>query len=164
MYRGNVANAEEFPEALRRIVTLLERNQIAPETVTPILDKGSAALANTLELEKAGVGWVSALPWSQAPPELRASQQLTPLCSQQPGVSAVAERSVVHGKEYRCVVKYSASFAAEQLHSLTTSLSRAMQSMRKLSRELLQPGATHTESGLRNPILPSYPPNGVTRP
>jgi transposase len=152
LYRGSVADAEEFPEALRRIVTLLERNQIAPETVTLILDKGSAALANTLELEKAGVGWVSALPWSQAPTELRSSQQLTPLSSQQPGVSAAAQMAVVHGKEYVCVVKYSASFAAEQLHSLTTSLSKAMQSMRKLSRELLQPGAKHTESGLRSRI------------
>lgn len=50
------------------------------------------------------------------------------------------------------MVKYSASFAAEQLHSLTTSLSKVMQSMRKLARELLQPGAKHTESGLRNRI------------
>jgi transposase len=152
LYRGNVADAEEFPEALRRITTLLARNQIAPETVTLVLDKGSAALANTLELEKAGVGWVSALPWSQAPAELRSAQQLTPLSSQQPGVSAAAQIAVVHGKEYSCVVKYSASFAAEQLHSLTTSLSKVMQSMRKLARELLQPGAKHTESGLRSRI------------
>jgi len=53
LYRGNMADAEQFPEALRRIVTLLERNQIAADTVTLVLDKGSAALANTLELEKA---------------------------------------------------------------------------------------------------------------
>jgi hypothetical protein len=32
-----------------------------------VLDKGSAALANTVELEQAGVGWISALPWNQAP-------------------------------------------------------------------------------------------------
>jgi len=152
LYRGNVADAEEFPEALHRIVTLLERNQIAPDTVTLVLDKGSAALANTLELEQAGVGWISALPWTQAPAEFRSSRQLTPLSSQEPGVSAAAETMVVHGKEYRCVVKYSAPFAGEQLHSLTTSLSKAMQSMRRLARELATSAASFTERGLRNRI------------
>jgi transposase len=152
LYRGNVADAEEFPEALHRIVTLLDRNQIAPETVTLVLDKGSAALANTLELEQAGVGWISALPWTQAPAQFRSSQKLTPLSSQEPGVSAAAETMLVHGKEYRCVVKYSAPFASEQLHSLTTSLSKAMQSMRRLARELATSGASFTERGLRNKI------------
>jgi transposase len=152
LYRGNVADVEELPQALHRIVTLLERNQIAPDTVTLVLDKGSAALANTLELEQAGVGWISALPWTQAPAEFRSSQELTPLSSQEPGVSAAAETMVVHGKEYRCVVKYSAPFASEQLHSLTTSLSKAMQSMRRLSRELGIAGASFTERGLHNKI------------
>lgn len=162
LYRGNVADAEEFPEALHRIVTLLERNQIAPETVTLVLDKGSAALANTLELEHAGVGWVSALPWTQAPAELRSAQQLTPLSSREPGVSAAAQIAVVHGTEYLCVVKYSASFAAEQLHSLTSSVSKAMQSMRKLARELLRPGASYTESGLRHRITRWLAPQFVS--
>jgi len=152
LYRGNVADVEEFPEALRRIVTLLERNQIAPDTVTLVLDKGSAALANTLELEQAGVGWISALPWTQAPAEFRSSQKLTPLSSQEPGVSAAAETMLVHGQEYRSVVKYSAPFASEQLHSLTTSLSKAMQSMRRLARELATSAACFTERGLRNKI------------
>jgi transposase len=152
LYRGNVADVEEFPQALQRIVTLLERNQIAPETVTLVLDKGSAALANTLELEQAGVGWISALPWTQAPAQFRSSQKLTPLSSQEPGVSAAADTMVVHGKEYRCVVKYSAPFASEQLHSLTTSLSKAMQSMRRLARELATSAASFTERGLRNKI------------
>ena len=154
LYRGNVADAEELPEALTRIVALLDRNQIARDTVTLVLDKGSAALANTLELEKAGVGWISALPWNQAPAELRtrATQQLTPLSSQQAGVSAAAEKMVVHGQEYGCVLKYSASFAGEQLHSLTTSLSKAMQSLSKLARELAKPGASYTERGLRHKI------------
>jgi transposase len=152
LYRGNVADAEEFPEALHRIVTLLERNQIAPDTVTLVLDKGSAALANTLELEQAGMGWISALPWTQAPVEFRSSRQLTPLSSQEPGVSAAAETMVVHGKEYRCVVKYSAPFAGEQLHSLTTSLSKAMQSMRRLARELATSAASFTERGLHSRI------------
>ena len=152
LYRGNVADAEEFPDALHRIVTLLERNQIAPETVTLVLDKGSAALANTLELEQAGVGWISALPWTQAPAEFRSSEKLTLLSSQEPGVSAAAETMLVHGKEYRCVLKYSAPFASEQLHSLTTSLSKAMQSMRRLARELATSPASFTEPGLRNKI------------
>jgi transposase len=154
LYRGNVADAEEFPAALTRIVALLNRNQMAPETVTLVLDKGSAALANTLELEKAGVGWISALPWNQAPLKLRerASHELTPLSAQEPGISAAAEKMVVHGKEYWCVLKYSASFAGEQLHSLTTSLSRAMQSLRKLARELAKPGASFTEQGLNKKI------------
>jgi transposase len=162
LYRGNMADAEQFPEALRRIVTLLERNQIAADTVTLVLDKGSAALTNTLELEKTGVGWVSALPWSQAPPELRSSQQLTQLSSREPGVSAAAGNAVVHGKEYQCVVKYSASFATDQLHSLTTSVSKAMQSMRKLARELLKPRAAYTESGLRNRIARWLSPQFVS--
>ena len=152
LYRGNVADVEEFPQALHRLVTLLEHNQIAPQTVTLVLDKGSAALANTLELEQAGVGWISALPWTQAPAEFRSSQKLTPLSSQEPGVSAAAETMLVHGNEYRCVVKYSAPFASEQLHSLTTSLSKAMQSMRRLARELATTRASFTERGLRNKI------------
>jgi transposase len=152
LYRGNLADVEELPQALHRIVTLLERNQIAPDTVTLVLDKGSAALANTLELEQAGVGWISALPWTQAPAEFRSSQKLTPLSSQEPGVSATVETMLVHGKDYRCVVKYSAPFASEQLHSLTTSLSKAMQSMRRLARELATSGASFTERGLRNKI------------
>jgi len=117
-----------------------------------VLDKGSAALANTLELEQAGVGWISALPCTQAPAQFRSSQKLTPFSSQEPGVSAAAETMLVHGKEYRCVVKYSAPFASEQLHSLTTSLSKAMQSMRRLARELAASGASFTERGLRNKI------------
>ena len=59
---------------------------------------------------------------------------------------------VVHGKEYLCVVKYSASFAGEQLHSLTTTLSKVLQSMRRLSIELSKPAARFTESGIRNKI------------
>ena len=154
LYRGNVADAEELPEALTRIVALLKHNQIAPDTVALVFDKGPAALANTLELEKSGVGWISALPWNQAPEALRTipTQQLTALSSQQPGVSAAAEKMVVHGQECRCVLKYSASFAGEQLHSLTASISKAMQSLSRLARDLSKPGASYTERGLRNKI------------
>jgi transposase len=154
LYPGNVADAEELPVALSRIVLLLDRQQIARDSVTLVLDKGSAALANTLELEQAGVGWISALPWNQAPAALRErdTEQLTSLGSEHPGIQAAAEKMVVHGKEYLCVVKYSASFASEQLHSLTTTLSKTMQSLRRLSTELSKPGARFTEQGLRNKI------------
>ena len=54
-----------------------------------------------------------------------ARRQLPACSSAQPGVRAAAEKMLVHGKEYLCVVKYSASFASEQLHSLTTTLSKA---------------------------------------
>jgi transposase len=154
VYPGNVADAEEFPIALARIVALLDRHGMARDTVTLVLDKGSAALANTLELEQAGVGWIAALPWNQAPQELRGRpiQELAALSSAQPGVRAGAERLVVHGKEYLCVVKYSASFASEQWHSLTTTLSKALQSMRRLAVELAKPGGRFTELGIRHKI------------
>jgi len=154
VYPGNVADADELPVALERIVALLDRNQMERDTVTLVFDKGSAALANTLALEQAGVGWISALPWNQAPAELRErdSEKLVACSSDQPGARAAAEPMVVHGKEYLCVVKYSASFAGEQLQSLTTSLSKALQSMRRLSVELSKPRAQFTELGIRNKI------------
>src|SRR5580700_7214246 len=54
VYPGNVADVEEFSTALTRITRMLDKNQIARETVTLVLDKGSAALANTVALEEAG--------------------------------------------------------------------------------------------------------------
>jgi transposase len=156
-----VADAEEFPEALHQIRTLLKRNQIAPDTVTLVLDKGSAALANTLELEKAGVGWISALPWNQAPAELRSRQQLTPLSSQEPGVSAASQTMLVHLKEYLCVVKYSAPFASEQLHNLTTSVSKAMQSLRRLARDLQGQSPSLMEKGMLGKIARWLSPQHV---
>src|SRR5207302_4818317 len=72
--------------------------------------------------------------------------------SAQPGVQAAAERMIVHGREYLCVLKYSASFAAEQLHSVTTALAKALPAMRRLSMELAKPGARFTEAGIRNKI------------
>src|SRR5229473_642643 len=154
VYPGNRADAEELPEALLRIGTLLDRNQIARDSVTLVLDKGSAALANTLELEKAGVGWISALPWNQAPAELRdGSVEQLPACgSSQPGVRAAAEKMFVHGKEYLCVLKYSACFASEQLNSTTAALTRVTQKLRRLATELSKPQARFTEQGIRNKI------------
>lgn len=154
VYAGNIADSEEFPVALKRIVALLDQHSLARDTVTLVIDKGSAALANTLELEQAGVGWISALPWNQAPEELRerAVDQLPALSNAQPGVQAAAERMVVHGREYLCVLKYSAPFAAEQLHSVTTALAKALPAMRRLSMELAKPGARFTEAEIRNKI------------
>jgi Transposase DDE domain len=154
VYPGNRADAEELPEALSRIGALLDRNQIARDSVTLVLDKGSAALANTLELEKAGVGWISALPWNQAPAELRdRSVEQLPACgSSQPGVRAAAEKLFVHGKEYLCVLKYSACFASEQLNSTTAALTRVTQKLRRLATELSRPQARFTEQGIRNKI------------
>src|ERR1700751_4967608 len=154
VYPGNVSDAEEFPMALARIVALLDRHGMARDAVTLVVDKGSAALANTVALQQAGVGWISALPWNQAPEEFRERpvEELPALSSRQPGVRAAAERMVVHGQEYLCVVKYSAPFASEQLHSLTTALSKALPAMRRLSVELAKPAARFTEAGIRNKI------------
>jgi transposase len=119
-----------------------------------VFDKGTAALANTVALQEVGVGWISALPWNQAPAELRerAVEKLPPCSSQQPGVRAAGEKLLVHGKEYFCVVKYSASFAGEQLHSLTTSVSKVLQYLRRFSMELNKPKARWDEKKIRSKI------------
>ena len=126
VYAGDTPDVEEFSIALARMLGMLDQNQIARDTVTLVFDKGSAALANTVELEQAQVGWIAALPWNQAPAELRerAVEQLPACGSDQPGVHAAGEKMLVHGKEYLCVVKYSASFLGEQLHSVTTGVSQ----------------------------------------
>src|SRR5438105_3469034 len=147
VYRGNVADGKEFSTSLARMLGMLDRCQIARDTVTLVFDKGSAALANTVELQEAGVGWISALPWNQAPAAFRerAVEQLQLCSSAQPGVRAAAEKLLVHGREYLCVLKYSASFAGEQLHSLTTSLSKVLPSLRRFSMELNKPQARWKE-------------------
>ena len=154
VYAGNVADVEELPHALDRIVRMLDRNQIQRSTVTLVFDKGTAALNNTLLLKEAGLGWISALPWNQAPVELRERDiETLPLCSSnQPGVHAAAERTIVHGDEYLCVSKYSAAFASEQLHSVTTSLAKVLQSLRRLSTDLAKPGSRLKETQIRNKI------------
>jgi transposase len=154
VYRGNVADGEEFSASLSRILGMLDRCQIARDTVTLVFDKGSAALANTVELQEAGVGWISALPWNQAPAAFRErAVEYLPICSSaQPGVRAAAEKLLVHGREYLCVLKYSASFAGEQLHSLTTSLSKVLQSLRRFATELNKPQARWKENQIRSKI------------
>src|SRR5437016_8984450 len=126
VYAGNVADVEELPKALERLVKMLDRNQIERSSVTLVFDKGTAALDN-----------IEALP----------------LCSSDhPGVHAIAERAIVHGAEYLCVLKYSSAFASEQLHSLTTSLAKVMQSMRRLSQDLAKPGSRLKETSIRKKI------------
>src|SRR5260370_22301876 len=136
------------------MLIMVDRCQIARDAVTLVFDKGSAALANTVELQQSGIGWISALPWNQAPAAFRerAVEQL-PLCSSaQPGVRAAAEKLLVHGREYLCVLKYSASFAGEQLHSLTTSLSKVLQYLRRFSMALNKPQAHWKENQIRSKI------------
>jgi transposase len=154
VYRGNIADGEEFSTSLARMLGMLDRTQIPRDTVTLVLDKGGAALANTVQLEEAGVGWISALPWNQAPVPFRERpvEQLPACSSAQPGVRAAAEKLLVHGKEYLCVLKYSASFAGEQLHSLSTSLSKALQSLRRFAMELNRPQARWKEDQIRSKI------------
>ena len=154
LYRGNVADADEFSTSLTRMVTMLDQSQIARDSVTLVFDKGAASLANTVQLEESGVGWISALPWNQAPATMRerAVEQLSPCSSLQPGVRVAAEKMLVHGKEYVCVLKYSASFAAEQLDSLSTSLSKAMQNLRRFSMDLNKPKARWSEDQIHKKI------------
>jgi transposase len=154
VYAGNVADVEELPQALGRIVRMLDRNHIERSTVTLVFDKGTAALDNTLLLKEAGLGWICALPWNQAPVELRERDiETLPLCSSdQPGVHAVAEHAIVHGDEYLCVLKYSSAFASEQLHSITTNLAKVMQSLRRLSMDLAKPGSRLKETQIRHKI------------
>jgi len=154
VYAGDTPDVEEFSIALARMLGMLDQNQIPRDSVTLVLDKGSAALANTVELEQAQVGWISALPWNQAPAELRERplDQLLACSSDQPGVHAAAEKMLVHGKEYLCVLKYSASFAGEQLHSVTTDVGKVLQYLRRLSVDLNKPKARWTEAQIRKKI------------
>jgi transposase len=82
----------------------------------------------------------------------RGVEQL-PVCGvDQPGVRAAAEKLLVHGKEYLCVLKYSACFASEQLNSITTALAKTTQNLRRFATELSKPQARFTETGIRNKI------------
>jgi len=154
VYPGNVPDTEEFSNSMPRLLRFLDDNQIARDTVTLVFDKGSAALYNTLALDQSGVGWISALPWNQAPPEFREMplEKLKTLTSDQPGVQAAGTKLLAHGKERLCVLKYSAPFLSEQIHSLSTSLAKTTQSLRRLSMELAQPDCTLKEANIRNKI------------
>ena len=73
VYPGNVSDSLELPAALQRIGRVLDRPAIPRGDVTLVVDKGTAAPASTLELQRAGLGWVSELPWNQAPESLRSA-------------------------------------------------------------------------------------------
>jgi transposase len=154
VYPGNVADAEEFSIALPRLLHFLDENQIARDSVTLVFDKGPAALHNTLALEESGLRWISALPWNQAPAGFRETprEKFQALSSEQPGALAFSQKLLVHGRERLCVLKYSASFLSEQMHSLTTSLAKVTQSLRRLSLELKKPVRRLKESQIRSKI------------
>jgi transposase len=155
VYPGNTADAAALPAVLARITAMLDATTIARDSVTLVFDKGTAALTNTVRLNEAGLGWISALPWNQAPPDLRDRpvEQL-PVCrGDSAGVRAAAQLATVHGGDYLCVVKYSAPFAAEQLHSLTSSLTAVVQRLRRLARDLQKPGCRLSERPLRTRIV-----------
>ncbi len=154
VYPGNVSDTEEFSIVLPRLLGFVDENQMARDSITLVFDKGSASLYNTLALEESGLGWISALPWNQAPAEFRETplEQFTPLSSQQPGVVAFRQKVLVHGRERLGVLKYSASFLNEQMHSLTTSLAKVTQSLRRLSLDLRKPDCRLQEKQIRNKI------------
>lgn len=154
VYPGNVPDTEEFSIALPRLLRFLDENQIARASVTLVFDKGSAALYNTLALEESGLGWISALPWNQAPAEFRQTplEKFTPLSSAQPGVLAFPQKLLVHGRERFCVLKYSAAFLSEQMHSLTNSLAKVTQSLRRLAVDLRKPNGSLKENQIRSKI------------
>ena len=140
VYPGNVRDTQEFSIALPRLLRFLDEHQIARASITLVFDKGSAALYNTLALEESGLGWISALPWNQAPPEFHETplEKFLPLSSAQPGALTFPQKVWAHGRERWCVLKYSASFLSEQMHSLTTSLAKVTQSLRRLALVDLQ--------------------------
>jgi transposase len=154
VYPGNVSDTEEFSIALPRLLRFVDENQMARDSITLVFDKGAASLYNTLALEESGLGWISALPWNQAPAEFRQTplEKFTPLSSEQPGVLAFRQNVLVHGRERLGVLKYSASFLSEQMHSLTTSLAKVTQSIRRLSLDLRKPDCRLQEKQIRNKI------------
>ena len=154
-----------MPQALQRIVRMLDHAGIARDAVTLVMDKGPAALANTLELQRQGLHWVTALPWNQAPRELRERplEELPLLGPAHPGVRALARKALVQGEERLCVVSHSATFASEQMHSVMRSLARATQALRRIARELAQPRREYPERKLRQRIKRWLAPNWVSR-
>ena len=94
---------------------------------------------------------MSALPWNQAPPEVRElpDSALSAAGPEQPGVRAAARTAHVHGAEYLCVLQHSSAFAVEQLHSTTAALTKATQRLRRLAKELAKPSARYSERGLQ---------------
>jgi hypothetical protein len=82
----------------------------------------------------------------------RVVEQLPACGSDQPGLRATSGKTLVHGKEYLCVLKDSVCFASEQLNSITTALAKTTQNPQRLTTELSKPRACFTESGIRHKI------------
>ena len=152
LYRGDTPDVAELGMTVQRVGHLLDQHQILRHSVTLVMDKGAAALANTALLTESGLGWICALPWTQAPADVRERPVEELAACRPPGVRAVAERRLVHGAEYLCVVKYSASFASEQLQSVTTSVSKIVQALRRFAVELGKPQARFTEEQIHQKI------------
>lgn len=137
----DLSDRGELPEALECIAGRLDRAGIPRESVTLTLDETSDALTHALALDGSGLGWIAALPWDHAPPELRQRPlaQLVHVGPAQPGVRAVAARCLVHGTERLCVLQHSAIDFAEQLRSVTGALAKALRCLERLESELAEP-------------------------
>ncbi len=137
-YPGNRADAEEFGVSLPRMLEVLKRSGISPSDVTLVFDKGASSLLNNIELEASGLGWISALPWSQAPEEMRQVpiEQMHCCSSALPGIRVKKGEADVHGHPSSCVVLHSSVFQSEQLHSLMANVSKACSKLRTLAHEL----------------------------
>jgi hypothetical protein len=154
VYRGNIADSEEFSTSLARRLGMLDRTQIARDTVTLVLDKGGAALANTVPLEQVGVGWIAALPWIRRRSGSASAQwnNCRPAAACSPGCERRPKNFWCTAKNICCVLQYSASLAGEQLHSLRASLSQVLQSLRRFSMEWNKPQARWTEDQIHRKI------------
>ena len=141
VYPENIGARSDLAESLERIAGRPDRAGIPRDNVTVTIEDGSAALDDMPALERSGLGWIAALPWHDAPPELRQRplQELAPVGSTHPGLQAVAERCIVHGTERLCVLRHSASDAAEQLDCVSDSLARALRKLGRLARDLAEP-------------------------
>lgn len=136
-----VTASSELPEFLERVAGRLDRAGIPRDRFTLTIDSGSAALDDMLALERSGLGWIAALPWQQAPPELRQRpfEQLEPVRSAHPDLRASADRCMVSGTKRLCVLLYSSINATEQLRSASESLMKALEDLPRLALDLAKP-------------------------
>lgn len=137
-YPGNRTDAEEFGVSLPRMLEVLAGSGIAPAAVTLVFDKGASSLLTTVELEDSGLGWISAIPWSQAPEEMRdlPAEQMRRCPSALPGIRVKEGKALVHGRPATCVVLHSSVFESEQLHSLMANVAKACSKLRALAHAL----------------------------
>ena len=136
-----VSDSSELPEFLERVAGRLDQAGIPRDRFTLTIDNGSAALDNMPALERSRLGWIAALQWHQAPPELRQRpfEQLEPVGSAHPDVRALADCCMVNGTERLCVLLYSSNNAVEQLHNASDSLMKALEDLQRLALDLAKP-------------------------